>query len=319
MDFFHFSEGGHSCRLPELKTMPASGVAWIDAERGQQEPWPELLGRLLGKYIDAEHLADAEEIHHPSSFDGTPDYDLVTFAGLGPNLQDPVGFDVRVTAFFLFDRVLVTVRASDDVSIAAVKNRIDGHRPTFPAHVLCVAHGILDAMVDRFLEIRDPLTAHLDRLEDRLLDSQLSEWRAVQDLRRTARRLDMLCESQSDALEAWRRGTRLEWDTAVEVRMRDLLGHVKRVRRQAVAIQHDLDAAVQIYFSSVAQRTNDVIRVLTVLTLLGTPPMVLAGLWGMNFQIMPELHWRFGYPVALGVMVAVTGGLWWWIKRRGFV
>ncbi|NQT40857.1 MAG: magnesium and cobalt transport protein CorA, partial [Planctomycetes bacterium] len=65
-------------------------------------------------------------------------------------------------------------------------------------------------------------------------------------------------------------------------------------------------------------RTNDVTKTLTTIATIFIPLSFIAGLYGMNFDHMPELHWRFGYPVALGLMASVVIGLLFWFRRKGW-
>ncbi len=76
---------------------------------------------------------------------------------------------------------------------------------------------------------------------------------------------------------------------------------------------------LELYLSMMSHRMNETMQVLTVLTALLAPPTLLAGLYGMNFDWMPELHVAWGYPAALLLMVMSSLGMWVWIRRKGWV
>jgi magnesium transporter len=75
---------------------------------------------------------------------------------------------------------------------------------------------------------------------------------------------------------------------------------------------------MDVYMSSVSKRLNEVMKVLTVISTIFIPMTFIASIYGMNFAEMPELHWRWGYPLALGFMALVGGGLTFWFWRRGW-
>jgi magnesium transporter len=74
-----------------------------------------------------------------------------------------------------------------------------------------------------------------------------------------------------------------------------------------------------VYLSNASNRLNEVMKTLTVVATLFIPLTFLVGVYGMNFQHMPELRWRWGYPAVWGVMLAVTAGLLLWFRRRGWL
>ncbi|MEX0585154.1 MAG: CorA family divalent cation transporter, partial [Pirellulales bacterium] len=79
------------------------------------------------------------------------------------------------------------------------------------------------------------------------------------------------------------------------------------------------------YFSTLSQRTNEIVKVLTIISTIFMPLSFVAGLWGMNFEPrsspynMPELEWRYGYPSALGLMLLIVAGLMWYFWRKGWL
>jgi magnesium/cobalt transport protein CorA len=187
-----------------------------------------------------------------------------------------------------------------------------------PPTMLCLAHSILDTMVDRFLRVREFLDLRLTELQDDLLSthSDMNDWRALLDGRRVARRLEQLSDDQQEALDAWRRGSCHDWDDHTRIRVRDLVEHVTRVRDHASGLERDLEAAVQLHFASISHRTNEIMRIFTVVSVVFMPPMLLTGIWGMNFKYMPELEWIYGYPLALCCVFGVCLGMLFWFKRR---
>src|SRR5690606_27593441 len=111
------------------------------------------------------HLLDAENPNHPSYFDATADYEMIVFRSLATPPEQAAGGHVprlktRPATFFLFDRMLVTVRAADSRSFAATRERLLGQRasasrpPASPEELML---RILNTMVDRYLELRQPL------------------------------------------------------------------------------------------------------------------------------------------------------------------
>ncbi len=319
MDLYHFENGHAPRRLKADEPVPATGFLWADFVRAEAQDWACWAEPIVRAAIDPQHIDDSRNALHPSFFDGTPDYDMLLFQGLGPG-QAPFPLEARTTAFFIFKRVLVTIRAPDSVSINSVCARLLDCRLKAPAAPLLLTHLILDTMVDRFLAIKEPMAQTLTEMQDDLLDPDTSttDWRQLLEARKQVRRLEALAEGQIEALDAWRRGSQFDWSKSFEVRVHDVLEHVTRVLNYASGQERDLEAAVQLHFASVAHRTNKIMRVLTVLSAIFFPLTLIVGIYGMNFEYMPELHWHYGYFYALALLAGIGGSLYGYFKTRKF-
>jgi magnesium/cobalt transport protein CorA len=320
MEIYHCLGGQPPILHNTLDHMPDEGYIWLDLLRSDAYGWESWPKRLLGIEVDHQHVVDSLTPAHSSYFDGTEDYDMLIFEGLGPK-DDPFPLETRTAAFFVFERLLITIRAEDNLSFQMVKQKLKGMKAKAPPNALCMAHQFLDTMIDRFLRVREFLDPRLTELQEELLnpDNRMQDWHALLDGRRLVRRLEALSEDQVEALDAWRRGTTLDWEQhRADVRMRDLREHVTRVRDHASDLERDLEAAVQLYFATVSHRTNEIMKVFTVLTVVFMPLTLLTGIWGMNFKHMPELDWEYGYYYALGLIAVIGFGMFWWFRRSKY-
>ena len=316
MDILHLAPG-QPVREAPLQA-PADGYLWIDLLRDEAADWPAQLAAVLPVEVDAAHLADSLNPQHPAYRDGAPGYDMLVFDGLGDS-GGPFAPRLRPVAFFIFERLLVTVRAEANISLPRVRQRLLDGRQKPPREPFSLCLVILDAMVDRFLALRVELDEQVNALQERLLDPHAGhDWGQVLHARRALHRLSAVGEAQIDALDGLRRESGRPLTQPQLVRLRDTIEHVQRVVRHTDALEADLDSAVQLQFAFSAERTNRVMRVLTVLSAVFLPLMLITGIWGMNFAHMPELAWRWGYPAALGLLAVVGTGLYLYFKRRGF-
>jgi magnesium/cobalt transport protein CorA len=320
MEILHLVPGNAPVRFDGLDSLPEIGMVWIDFDREHTPDWAAEVERLTGIEIDFEHVTDSLNASHPAFFDGTGDYDMLIFEGLGPN-DNPFPLDTRVGAMFLFDRLLVSVRQADAPSYRTVRQRLGNGRLHCPASPVLLTQFILDAMVDRYLKVREVLDRRLTELQDELLDPQKTskQWRPLLEGRRVVRQLESLGESQHEALDAWRRGSRFEWTQPEEVRFRDITEHVVRVVQHASSLERDVEAAVDLHFASVGYRTNRIMQTLTVISAIFFPLNLITSLYGMNFVHMPELQWRYGYFIVLGALVTLAAVLLLLFKRRGYL
>lgn len=318
-EILHLVRGEPPRRLESLERLPDEGFVWIDFPRDAAPGWQLWPRRLLGVEVDRRHIADSLETAHKSFFDGTPDYDLLIFEGLGSR-DDAFPIETHSAALFLFDRLLVSVRPRDSVSFARLKRRFADGRARSPGNARVLAQMVLDIMVDRYLAIRDSFVQRMEAMQEDLLSPThpFRDWEQLLLGRRQARRLESLCDEQLEALEAWHRDSRVEWTNPEETRLRDVTEHITRVLHSATDLERHLETAVQLYFASTSHRTNQVVRTLTVFSAIFLPLTFLAGIYGMNFQYMPELGWQLGYPVVLFMMTLVAGGLLLYFRRRGW-
>jgi magnesium transporter len=318
-EILHLVRGEPPRALTTLDRLPDEGFVWVDFARDVAPGWQQWAKRLLGADIDRRHVADSLEPAHKSFFDGTPDYDLLIFEGLGSR-DDAVPFETHSAALFLFERVLISVRPRDSVSFARLKQRFIDGRAKSPASTRVLAQMVLDIMVERYLGFRDTFARRMESVQEALLNPRnpFADWQELLTGRREARRLENLCDDQLEALDAWHRDSCRDWTNPEETRLRDVTEHVSRVGRAAADLERHLEAAVQLYFASTTHRTNEVVRTLTVFSAIFLPLTFLAGIYGMNFQYMPELATRIGYPAVLVVMVMVAGGLLLYFRRRRY-
>jgi magnesium transporter len=190
--------------------------------------------------------------------------------------------------------------------------------------IVWVAHALLDRAVDRYLPVIDQLDAELEHLEQEALDKAgtprghpvltrlLAFRRRLQELRR-------MSMYQREILLRLSRGEFDEIPAETLPFFRDVYDHFLRINDIAEGYRELVSAALDAYLTVQANRMNEVMKTLTMMSTVMLPLSFIAGLYGMNFKHMPELDEAWAYPAVVGVMVAVAATLLLWFRRRGWI
>ena len=313
------------------------------------------LQRWTGGQLVDLHVSDLLNNQLPSHFDYTSWYDMMVFrrlaasAGAGQLFVDGEhgtlaaarralqAIDTSPVGFAVFDRVLVTVHPTDcavrdhfALRLAGLnmagEGRGSSRMPSSPADLML---RMVNHMVDNYLDLRRLLTRQLGYLQQELLDpkSRFRDWPVLLESRNALHLLEDTCEDQRSAVQEWIDALD-EWPEEkdpharrerelLRVRSRDVLEHVERVLAHVRRLGESAETAVQMHFSALGHRTNDIMRTLTVLTAIFLPLNLITGFFGMNFDSMPLIHSTTGIWIALLVMLAVGIGLvgYFWRKR----
>ncbi|MBS2021120.1 MAG: magnesium/cobalt transporter CorA [Deltaproteobacteria bacterium] len=181
-------------------------------------------------------------------------------------------------------------------------------------------HAVLDRLVDLHLPLLDAFDRAIEGLEEDALKPRppRSTLRRVLDLRRVLHRLRRSAVHQREVLLKLARGDAERIPKDALPFFRDVYDHYARV---ADLLEDDRDMLANVseaWMSTASLRMNEIMKVLTLISTLMLPVTFIAGVYGMNFEGIPELKWRYGYLYAWGLMAGTAGGLLWWFKRRGW-
>lgn len=321
----------------------------FDADNEQIQNTLQGLG--AGPLLDL-HVSDLLNQQLPSHHDFTSSYDLVVFRRLSSNRNNASSasataaqahitrlqqcIDTQAVGFAVFDRVLLSVHPDgcsvlDAYSCKLLQPSSNGslankRLPNSPADLML---RIINLMVDGYLGLRKDLTTALDHWQNELLNphTRFHHWTAILDARMALHQLDDVCEDQRACMQDWIEAIKT-WpalDTnaqrtdleLLQVRSRDVLEHIERVIQHVRKLEQSAEAAVQIHFSVQGNRTNDIMRTLTVLTAIFLPLNLIASIFGMNFDFIPLLHRQTGFWWILALMLTCAIGLtaFFWRKR----
>jgi magnesium transporter len=250
--------------------------------------------------------------------------------------------DTSPVGFAVFDRVLITVHPPDCAVREHFANRMSGlsplqqntdarastRMPTSPADLML---RMVNHMVDSYLDLRRLLTRQFSNLQHQLLDpkNRFDDWQVLLQARNALHGLEDTCEDQRSAVQEWIDAMD-EWpaETGPErqrerellrVRSRDVLEHVERVLSHVRRLEQSAETAVQMHFSALGHRTNDIMRTLTVLTAIFLPLNLITGFFGMNFDGLPLIHSQTGVWVALALMVGIAVVLVTVFRRKRYI
>ena len=249
--------------------------------------------------------------------------------------------DTSPVGFALFDRVLLTVHPTDCAvreyfaarylglaNAAAPDVRGSARLPTGSADLML---RMANHMVDGYLDLRRLLTRHLGLLQQELLDprNRFGDWATLLESRNALHQLEDTCEDQRSAVQEWIDALD-EWPDEpdaerrrereiLRVRSRDVQEHIERVLSHVRRLEQSAETAVQMHFSALSHRTNDIMRTLTVLTAIFLPLNLITGFFGMNFEFMPLIHTTAGFWLAVGLMATVGSGLVIFFRRKRYL
>jgi magnesium transporter len=246
----------------------------------------------------------------------------------------PASGDAResltAAGFVLTKGLLLTVRFSDNPVFETLYASCEKTGP----HSACdVFLRILEALVDRSADTLEHTSAELDGLSQRAFHADDAHSRKVKEasdaLRRALRKLGQKSDWISqirDTLLGLGRMTAFVSETGDSVLAAEDVPRIKALRADIASlndyqahllgkVQFLLDATLG--FINIEQ--NDIVKTLTIVSVVGVPPVLVAGIYGMNFRLMPELGWTFGYPFALALMVITALLPIAWFKWRGWM
>lgn len=180
-------------------------------------------------------------------------------------------------------------------------------------------YALLDAVLMPYRDVLVRWEETVDRLEDDVLERPHRRILVVaQSLKRDLVQLRRALLPLRDAVSALEKGQFEVLREENRPYFRDLREKTLDLLEGMEALRAVLDSVEALYISALSQKTNEVMRVLTVFSTIFMPLTFIVGVYGMNFDHMPELHWRLGYAGVWALMVAVAVGMYFWIKRRGW-
>jgi magnesium transporter len=314
---FHIPPGATRAEPTEATALEAvraaGGWLWLDVVDFTADEALAVSGAFGFDPIAMEDVTDLTEFPKVDDYE---DHAFVVAHGVAP---DPSRLHTSEYNAFIGSGLLVTFHREDLPEFRWVRERVE--EPGW------LGESGPDQLFARLAEVGarrfQPL---VEGLEERVLDTEARAVAGdrmvvgdVQALRRDALVLRKIVGPLRDTFA--RLGSEELGGVGERARLRcqSVRDHYFRIAESLDTAQAVLGAVLETYRSTVAERTNEVMKVLTVFTAVMLPLSLVAGIYGMNFAHMPELDWRLGYLWALGLMALLGLGLWVYFARRGFV
>ncbi|HEV8692259.1 MAG TPA: magnesium/cobalt transporter CorA [Ideonella sp.] len=184
-----------------------------------------------------------------------------------------------------------------------------------------VFYALMDAVVDRYFPLLDAIETELDTIETQIFEQGAARWN-IERLYGLKRRATVLRHAVAPLLEASSKlhGGRVPAVCAqTQEYFRDVNDHLARINASIDAIRDTIGTAIQVNLSMVTIEESETTKRLAAWAAIFAVSTALAGVWGMNFEGMPELKWTYGYPLALGLIAGAAGLLYWRFKRAGWL
>jgi magnesium transporter len=180
-----------------------------------------------------------------------------------------------------------------------------------------LGYALLDAVVDHYFVVLEALGNHIEDLEDELVkDPDRETLHAIYTLKRELIYLRRSVWPLREVLSFLSRGEARLVQQETVAYLRDVYDHTIQVIDTIESFRDIIGGMHDTYLSSISNRMNEVMKVLTIFASIFIPLTFVAGVYGMNFEYMPELHWRWSYPALLGFMIVATMGMLVFFRKR---
>ena len=295
--------------------------------------WVDFLGETLEQLEEAKHVLldtfrfhyltveDCIETRNQPKVEAFPNYIYFILHGV-KNETNSANFITKELDCYLGDNFVITFHIERFRSIKKVKEQIRASPYSCQRGAAYLLHQILDQLIDLYMPVVDDFDDAINELEDRVFlmkkgnNAILEE---IMDLRRSVARLKRISARQLDVLYRIAHGEFPQIPANVLPFYRDIYDHLLRISDLSENYRDLVAGLFEIHFSVIANKTNDVIKFLTIFSSIILPLSLIAGIYGMNFDNMPELKTRNGYFITLGAMFFVTVGLLLYFWRKGWI
>jgi len=280
------------------------GLLWVDVSEATDED-----GKFLEEGFRFHHLSVEDCIStqiHPPKIDDFGEYLFIVFHGINyVNESDIV--QTAELEIFLGEHFVVSNHNIPLYCVREVSQMVEENSRLMKRGADFLTHALVDALIDNMIPTIDSLSDVAEEIEESVIrQPQPATLEGILKLKRSTLRVHRVMAPQREVLNRLSRGEFTLVNTEAQIFYRDVYDHVVRIEDLNQTIRDRADNALSTYLSSVANRQNETMRVLSVVATIFLPLTLLAGIYGMNFDYMPELHWRWGYFTVLGIILLVV-------------
>ena len=297
---------------------PAQGRAfdWI----GLVEPTVEELATVAARYgLHPLAVEDALSPRHAPKAEAYGSQLFVIARTAAQDKHDAITYGQ--TAIFLAKHFIVSVRQGNPRAHADLRAQLEAHPERLREGPDFVLHALLDFIVAGYDPLLDTLEVTAEAMEDRAIDAfpAQADIRRIFRLRRILRRLESNAGRMEEVADKLAQSEMPAIDQHARPYFRDVDDHARRVVSRVRGLLDTLTNILEVASLLEQSRQGAITRQLAAWAAILAVPTAIAGIYGMNFAIMPELTWRYGYFVVLGAIALACTGLFWRFRRIGWL
>ncbi len=291
-------------------------TTWIDI----QGLGDEAVLRRVAELFEIHPLALEDAVNVPQRAKAEIYDQHAVVIGRAPLYEDETLTTPQV-CFVIGHHYLITFQDRYFGFFDAVRNRLRaGNAPIRSGGPGYLAYALLDALTDHYFPVVEDLSQKLDDLEDLvLIDPEAEDLGVLHRLRREIATLRRVGWPQRETLGELVRSASPFMAEKVRVYLRDTEDHMAQIMGRVDFCREIAVGLMDMYLSTLSHRQNEIMKVLTLTASIFIPLTFIAGIYGMNFEYMPELHSPRGYFVVLGAMAVVAAALVWYFRHRGWL
>ena len=243
-------------------------------------------------------------------------YYLVVFYSAHYNGSSP-SREMDPLSMFIGTHYLVTVHPRPIAQIPETRTRFQAPNSPMDRRSAVLVYTLLDAIVDDYFPLIDQVAEEAEELEDAIFAAPSEETiQEIFELKKELLRLRQVFAPERDVVNVLLRRELPVFKSRDVAYLQDIYDHLVRLTDGLDTYRDLVSSALDSYLSIQSNNMNQIMKVLTIGSILLMSASLIAGIYGMNFVYMPELAKRWGYPFALGLMAVVVGGLALYFKRR---
>lgn len=319
---YYLSRSGEVEHLTDTNSIKAAfdsgeGLLWVDVELITPE-----YGMLLQEVFHFHHLAVEDCVLPKVSTPKIDNYDTYLFImanGITHTIETDI-IESTQLALFLGSHFVVSTHHIPFTCVNYIRKLTEADGRPLKHGSDRLAYALLDGIVDDILPVIDYIDTKTGELEEKaIIYPEQSTLREILYFKHSTSQLHRMIVPQREVLNRLSRGEFPIIGKDAFIFYRDIYDHIVQMENLAMTLRESFDNALNIYVSSVANRQNEIMKVLSIVAAIFLPLSLIAGIYGMNFTNMPELEWPWGYFAVLGFMAVCVIGILLWYKSRGWI
>jgi len=302
--------------IEQIKNFLATGegLLWVDMEDVTNED-AELLSNVFCFHTLAVEDCVSKNIH-PPKIDDFEDYLFIIVHGINYCIKSDV-VETTELALFVGKNYVVTSHDVPMRSVSAMVERVRKDERLMRRGADFLAQDIIDTLVDNIMPTIEEMDEKNDQLEAEALHEPKRETlMSIMQLKRSILALTRVILPQREIVNRLSRGEYALISERAQIYYRNIYDHLVRIEMLTLGLRDMTESVLSTYLSSVSNRMNEVMKVLTLIASIFIPLTFIAGIYGMNFANMPELEWKYGYFIILIVMAVIGISLAFYFRRK---